>query len=123
MKNDSVLIAIYSAVIMGFIVLIWCLFRYGDQYTEHMYSLSELNDGVYAIYYNTHSRVPAYNYEVITVCIEGNVYTFKGDVRITFTDDEPYADVKDYNTVYGDKIHVYVPKGTVIYEESVNIGK
>lgn len=104
------------APIAGFI-------HYGSQYTEYEYKLYEMSDGVYAIYYTTHSRVPAHNYEVVTVCCNGNVRTFQGNVCISFTNDEPYVKVRDYNIVNADDIYVYVPQGTVAYQQSVNIGK
>jgi hypothetical protein len=82
-----------------------------------------MNDGVYAIYYTTHSNVPANNYEVVTLCCGGNVCTFRGDVFISFTEGEPYTIVRRYNMVNADEIYVYVPQGTVSYQSSIHIGK
>lgn len=117
----------YGIIFIGIIALIVAaiagMIHYGNQYTEYEYKLCEMNDGVYAIYYTTHSRAPAYNYEVVTVCCNGNVYTFQGDVCISFTNDEPYVKVRDCNVVNADDIYVYVPQGTVVYQQSVNIGK
>ena len=118
-KSTVIIIGIISA----FVLFIICMIHYGNQSTENTFRLSEVNDGVYAIYYSTHSRVPAQNYEVITVCCNGNIYTFKGSVQISYVDTEPYATVKQYNVVNSDEVHIYVPKGTVVYEESVNIGR
>ena len=118
-KSTVIIIGIISA----FILFIACMIHYGNRSTENTYRLSEVNDGVYAIYYSTHSRVPAQNYEVITVCCNGNIYTFKGSVQISYVDTEPYATVKQYNLVNSDKVHIYVPKGTVSYEESINISR
>ena len=117
----------YGIIFIGIIVLIVAaivgMIHYGNQYTEYEYKLYEMNDGVYAIYYNTHSSIPAYNYEVVTVCCNGNVCTFQGNVNISFTNNEPYVKVRDCNTVNADDIYVYVPQGTVVYQQSVNIGK
>ena len=118
-KSTVIIIGIISA----FILFIACMIHYGNRSTENTFQLSEVNDGVYAIYYSTHSRVPAQNYEVITVCCDGNIYTFKGSVQISYVDTEPYATVKQYNLVNSDEVHIYVPKGTVSYEESVNISR
>ena len=118
-KSTVIIIGIISA----FILFIVCMIHYGNRSTENTFQLSEVNDGVYAIYYSTHSRVPAQNYEVITVCCNGNIYTFNGDVQISYVDTEPYAIVKQYNFVNSDEVHIYVPKGTVAYEESINIGR
>lgn len=114
---------IIIGIITAFLLFIVCMIHYGNQSTENTYRLSEINEGVYAIYYNTHSRVPAQNYEVVTVCCNGNIYTFKGDVQISYVDIEPYITVKQYNWVNSDEVYIYVPKGTVAYEESVNIGR
>lgn len=116
-------IFISLSIIIGFIVIIGNLINYGNQYTEYQSTLYEMNDGVYAIYYTTHSRVPAYNYEVVTVCCNGSICTFKGNVNISFTNDKPYIRVKQYNMVNNDEIYVYVPQGTVSYQPSVDIGK
>ena len=111
-KSTVIIIGIISV----FVLFIICMIHYGNRSTENTLQLSEVNDGVYAIYYSTHSRVPAQNYEVITVCCNGNIYTFKGSVQISYVDTEPYATVKQYNLVNSDEVHIYVPKGTVAYE-------
>lgn len=124
MNNEYIKITIIVVIVLTlFAVAIGSIIHYGNQYTEHEYQLYEMNDGVYAIYYTTHSSVPAQNYEVITVCCDGNIYTFKGDVFISFTNGEPYVKVKSYNMVNCDDIYVYVPQGTVVYQQSVNVGK
>ena len=123
MKKIDKPTTVIIGIIALFLVFIGGVIHYGNQYTEHKYSLSEMNDGVYAIYYNVHSRVPSDNYEVVTLCCEGNVYTFKGNVYISFTNGEPFTKVKNYNIVNADEIYVYVPQGTINYAESVNIGR
>ena len=123
MKKIDKPTVIIIGIISAFVLFIICMIHYGNRSTENTLQLSEVNDGVYAIYYSTHSRVPAQNYEVITVCCNGNIYTFKGSIQISYIDTEPYATVKQYNLVNSDEVHIYVPKGTVVYEESVNIGR
>lgn len=122
-KKISKSTIIVVSVLILFVVVIGGLIHYGNQYTEHEYQLNEMNDGVYAIYYTTHSRMPAQNYEVVTICGNGNVFTLRGSVYISFTDGKPYAKVKNYNIVNSDEIYVYVPQGTVSYQESVIVGK
>ena len=114
---------IVVGIVFAFTLFIVCIIHYGNRSTVNTFQLSEVNDGVYAIYYSTHSRVPAQNYEVITVCNNGDIYTFKGSVQISYVDTEPYATVKQYNLVNSDEVHIYVPKGTVSYEESINISR
>lgn len=110
-------------ILIGVIVIIGSLINHGNKYTEYQSPLYEMSDGVYAIYYTTHSSVPAYNYEVVTVCCNGNICTFKGNVNISFTDNEPYIKVKQYNIVNADEVYVYVPQGTVNYQPSVNVNQ
>lgn len=114
---------IITAITLAVIAFCVGMIHYGNQCTESEYSLSELNEGVYAIYYNTHSRVPADNYEVVTVNCNGNIRTYKGHVSISYTNAEPYIIVQDVNWVNADRVYVYVPQGAVSYEGSVNIGK
>lgn len=123
MKKLNKLTIVIIGIITALLLFIVCMIHYGNQSTENTYQLSEINEGAYVIYYNTHSRVPAQNYEVAIVCCNGNIYTFKGDVQISYVGTDPYATVKQYNLVNSDEVHIYVPKGTVAYEESVNIGK
>ena len=123
MNKDIKFIIIVIGIVVLFVAAIGGLIHYGNQYTEHEYQLCEMEDGIYAIYYTTHSTVPAENYEVITLCCNGNVYTFKGNVNISFTDDNPYAKVRIYNTVNSDDIYVYVPQKTVYYQSSVYVGR
>ena len=54
-KSTVIIIGIISA----FVLFIICMIHYGNRSTENTLQLSEVNDGVYAIYYSTHSRVPA----------------------------------------------------------------
>ena len=109
--------------ILIFIVVSCCISL--DNTTEtQTYHLNELKEGVYAIYYTTNSTAPAYNYEVVTLCCEGNVYTFKGKVSITYSNFGATATVieRPY-LVYSDEISITVPYGTVEYAPSVNVTK
>ena len=112
-----------TTLIIAFFTFIICLIFICSKTTEYRYDLQEVDSGVYAIYYNTYSRVPAQNYEVITVCSNNSIYTFKGNIQISYVDTKPYAIVKQCNLMNSDEVHIYVPKGTVAYEESVNIGR
>lgn len=86
--------------------------------------LDELKNGIYAIYYTTHSSVPSQNYEVVTLNCNGNIQTFKGKVTISYTNYSPYAEINSYPyLVNADEIHIYVPQGSVEYQMGVNISK
>lgn len=121
-KSDSmpVIIAIILFIVTVVLLVIWGV-KNETEYVETKYSLSELNDGVYAVYYTTHSTVPAHNYEVITLNCNGNIYTFQGHVQITYTDENPYVIYHKRNLVNADRMYVYVPSGSVEYQGSVMV--
>lgn len=123
MKKISMWDISITTLIIAFFTFIICLIFICSKTTEYRYDLQEVDSGVYAIYYNTYSRVPAQNYEVITVCSNNSIYTFKGNIQISYVDTKPYAIVKQCNLANSDEVYIYVPKGTVAYEESVNIGR
>ena len=112
-------------VIILFIITVVLLVIWGikneTEYVETKYNLSELNDGVYATYYTTHSTVPAHNYEVVTLNCDGNIYTFQGHVQITYADDNPYVIYQKRNIVNADRMYVYVPSGSVEFQGSVMV--
>ncbi len=110
------------AVVLIVCLIIGSLIHYSYQFTEHKYKLTELDDGVYGIYTVVSSRVPADNYEMITLCCNGNVYTFKGNISIKYTDAvEPYVVWHNYNMVNNDDIWVYVPSGTIEFQKGVGV--
>ena len=116
----SAIIAIIFIILPITLFVIWGI-KSETEYVETKYNLSELNDGVYAIYYTTHSTVPAHNYTVITLNCNGNIYTFRGHVQITYTDDDPYVIYQKRNIVNADRMYVYVPSGSVEFQGSVMV--
>ena len=121
-KSDSmpVIIAIILFIVTVVSFVIWGV-KSETEYVETKYNLFELNDGVYATYYTTHSTAPAYNYEVVTLNCDGNIYTFQGHVQITYTDDKPYVIHQKRNIVNADRMYVYVPSGSVEFQGSVMV--
>lgn len=77
------------------------------------YTLTELSDGVYGYYNAVTSNIPAENYEMIVLCLNGQIYTLKGDVNIHYTDGECKLIWNDVKLVNGDTYEVYVPSGTI----------
>ena len=121
-KSDSmpIIIVIILFLITVVLLVIWGI-KNETEYVETKYNLSELNDGVYAVYYSTHSVAPAHNYEVITLNCNGNIYTFQGHVQITYTDNDPYVIYQKRNIVNADRMYVYVPSGSVEFQGSVMV--
>lgn len=90
-----------------------------SEYHESRYGLEEIKSGTYARYYHIVSTVPAHNYDVVEICADGNIRTYKGYVSITYTNKYPYAVVMQNSLANDDKVYLYVPKGTVEYGGSV----
>lgn len=98
------------------------LFIYNESSVTKEYSLSELNDGIYGIYTVVSSSIPAQNYEMITLCANGQVYTFKGHVNIHYCKNGFKLILEDKNSINSDTMHVYVPFGSIEYSANVGIG-
>ena len=113
-------IATVTAILLSAIFAI-AIANSSTKYEENTYNLSELNDGVYAIYYTVHSSIPADNYEVVTVNCNNNIYTFKGHVYINYTEDNHYITYQNYNMINADKMYLYVPTGSVEYQSGITI--
>lgn len=117
----------YKYRIVTILIIVFALFGiirwFGKQaeYHENKYDLEEIDSGIYARYYQTVSTVPAHNYDVVEICINGNIRTYKGYLSITYASENPYALVMQNNLVNDDNVYLYVPKGTVEYMESVGV--
>lgn len=120
MKNKiTVVIIAISLIVIGLIV---SLIVHIHQYTEHEYTLCEIQDGVYGIYGTVVSTVPSHNYNTITLCCDGNIRTFKGTVHISYTNGDAYVRYRDSNMTNADELWVYVPVGTIDYYGATGIG-
>ena len=119
--NKKIKNTIVVATIILFIFGALAYLEYYASWSEEVsYDLQNIDDdGNYAIYYTVSSRSPGNNYEVVYVCFNNTMHTLKGNVSITYTDNNPYIDITRTHIVYGDDYHLYVPNGTVIYEGNV----
>ncbi len=122
-NTENIVISIIATIVLGLTAWVIWLVCAPIEYTSTTYQLNELNNGVYAIYYTTHSNVPADNYEVVTLNCNGDIYTFKGHVWISYLTDNtsPYVVYEDCDIVYADKISVYIPEGTVEYQGGIRV--
>lgn len=119
-KNILTTIGVALLVLLPILFLAFTVISDSYKFKEYNLSLSEISENIYASYYQVHSAAPAHNYEVITICSNGNVQTFSGDVNIVFTDGVPHAEVKDYyKRHHGTEITVYIPQNSVKYEMSL----
>lgn len=114
---------IMTATILIIITLTVSLVSYGNKCTEHKFQLSEIQDGIYCAYNNVVSSIPAHNYDIVTLCCNGQIRTFKGSVNIIYTNSDPYVFYKNYNhRVNADILDVYIPFGSVEYQGITGVG-
>ena len=95
---------------------------HGESSTVHEYALSELDDDIYGIYTVVSSSIPAQNYEMITLCANDQVYTFKGTVNIHYSESKPKLILTDKNYVNSDIMDIYVPHDSIEFAANVGIG-
>lgn len=110
-------------ICIAFIVIYSVVDYLGKQseYHEREYELEEIESGIYARTYHVLSTISDRDYDVIEICINGKVCTYKGAVNITYTSKNPYVVIMENNLVNDDKVFVYVPPNTVDYRESVGL--
>ncbi len=84
-----------------------------ENYTEERYALEEIDNGVYAMKSQGLSASSMRAYDTLELCIDGTLKTFNGTVTISYTEDGPYAVVETNGLKNRDKVHAYIPKGTL----------
>ena len=111
-------------VIVVSIVALILFLNWANKTEKYEYEIEEIQSGIYVRYQSTASCTPAYNYEIITVCINGRLITYKGSVEFIFVENENKIEVTEKpNMVHGDKVIVYTSKDNVEYLGTVRIGK
>lgn len=111
-------------VISVSIVALILFLNWTNKTEKYECEIEEIQSGIYTRYQSTASSIPAYNYEIITVCINGQLITYKGNVEFIFTENENKIEVTEKpNIVHGDKVIVYTSKDSVEYLGTVGIGK
>jgi len=89
---------------------------------QYEYDLQEIDDGVYAICYDVRSNVPAKNYSTVKICYGNQLHTYEGKVSIFYTDQLTYVEIIERpKIVRGDEIILYVPWGSIEYQETVGL--
>ena len=113
-------ITVIAAIVIG-IKIFW---NWTNKTQKYECEIEEIQNGIYVRYQSTVSRTPAHNYEIITVCIDGKLITYKGSVEFIFTENENKIEVTEKpNLVRNDKVIVYTSKDSVEYLGTVGIGK
>lgn len=121
-KSFKIIIAIIA--IATITIGIKAFWNWANETKKYECKIEEIQNGIYARYQSTVSRAPAYNYEIITVCVNGQLITYKGSVKFVFTENESRIEVAEKpNMVHSDKVIVYTSKDSVEYLKTIGIGK
>lgn len=121
-KSFKIIMAIIA--IATIVIGIKAFWNWANETKKYECEIEEIQNGIYARYQSTVSRAPAYNYEIITVCVNGQLITYKGNVKFVFTENENRIEVTEKpNVVYSDKVIVYTSKDNVEYLGAVGIDK
>ena len=119
-KSFKIIIAITAIAIIA--IGIKAFWNWANETEKYECEIEEIQNGIYARYQSTVSRAPAYNYEIITVCVNGQLITYKGSVKFVFTENENKIEVTEKpNMVHSDKVIVYTSKDSVEYLGTVDI--
>lgn len=110
--------------IIVIVVALILFLNWANKTEKYECGIEEIQSGIYARYQSTALSTPAYNYGIITVCVNGQPITYKGSVKFVFTENENKIKVTEKpNIVHGDKVIVYTSKDSVEYLGTVGIGK
>ena len=121
-KSFKIIIAIIAIAIIA--IGIKAFWNWANETKKYECKIEEIQNGIYARYQNTASSIPAYNYEIITVCINGQLITYEGNVKFIFAENENKIKVTEKpNIVHSDKVIVYTSKDNIEYLGTVGIGK
>ena len=110
--------------IIVIVVALILFLNWANKTEKYECGIEEIQSGIYARYQSTASSTPAYNYEIITVCVNGQLITYKGNVKFVFTENENKIKVTEKpNMVRNDKVIVYTSKDSVEYLGTVGVDK
>ena len=115
---------IIIAIIVVSIIILILFLNWANKTEKYECEIEEIQSGIYVRYQSTSSCTPAYNYEIIKVCINGQLITYNGSVEFIFVENENKIEVTEKpNMVHGDKVIVYTSKDSVEYLGTVGIVK
>ena len=85
------------------------------------FRLDELEPGVYCRYNRCISPIPAYNFDMLTIVINDQVYTVNGTVRIHYSENDHKILWERRKIINSDGLDLYIPKGSVIVDPPVTV--
>lgn len=110
----------FMIVVIAVAIIILWYFGYvvykDSKHEFKRYDLQDMGGGIYARYSQTVSNIPAQNYEIAIYQIGNTIYTARGNVDVKFTDESPYAEIKESEFVNETTVILYVPSNGICFD-------
>lgn len=121
--NSSLLVGlvIFLALVFAIVLYERITIIQGSWSETSEFQLDELEPGVYCRYNRCVSARPAYNFDMLTIVINGQVYSVNGTVRIHYSENEHRILWERRKIINSDSLDLYVPKGSVIVDPPVTV--
>ena len=112
----------FSLLVDLVIILVLVFATVGFSVSEtNEFQLDELEPGVYCRYNRCVSAIPAHNFDMLTIVINGQVYSVNGTVRIHYSENEHKILWERRKIINSDGLDLYVPKGSVIVDPPATV--
>ena len=112
----------FSLLVDLVIILVLVFATVGFSVSEtNEFQLDELEPGVYCRYNRRISAIPAYNFDMLTIVINGQVYSVNGTVRIHYSENEHRILWERRKIINSDGLDLYIPKGSVTVDPPVTV--
>ena len=121
--NSSLLVGLVIFLVLVFAIVLYgrITITQGSWSETSEFQLDELEPGVYCRYNRCVSAIPAYNFDMLTIVINGQVYSVNGTVRIHYSENEHRILWERRKIINSDGLDLYVPKGSVIVDPPVTV--
>ena len=121
--NSSLLIGLVIFLVLVFAIVLYgrITIAQGSWSETSEFQLDELEPGVYCRYNRCVSAIPAYNFDMLTIVINGQVYSVNGTVRIHYSENEHRILWERRKIINSDGLDLYVPKGSVIVDPPITV--
>ena len=120
--NFSLLVYLVTILVLVFATVGFFVWAHNNTWSEtNEFQLDELEPGVYCRYNRCVSAKPAYNFDMLTIVINGQVYSVNGTVRIHYSENEHRILWERRKIINSDGLDLYVQKGSVIVDPPVTV--
>lgn len=122
MKHRILTSIIVFLIFLALGIVIFKIVEYTNYSETREYVLEEIENGKYVVYQRTVSSIPAQNYEIATMVINGSIVTVKGSVNFVFSqENENYVIIERTHIENGDIATIYISKDKVEYADTITV--